>query len=289
MSSVAKSGIFLLGGTLPIYRLGFGAMRLCGEGVWGEPADNANALAVLKEAIQLGINFIDTSDAYGPHTNEYQIAEALYPYPSGLVIATKGGLTRQGPNEWQPVGRPTYLRQCLEMSLRRLKLDKIDLWQLHRIDAKESFEEQMEELAKFVREGKVRYVGLSQVTVDELKRAREIVPIASVQNLYNLGDRSSEDLLEYCGEENIGFIPWFPVASGSLAKPGGPLDTISHETGFTPAQLSLAWLLQKSPVMLPIPGTSSIAHLKENCAAAEISLPSDVIANLENLNAPTTL
>lgn len=263
-------------------RLGYGGMRLTGEGVWGLPKDPANALAVLRRAVELGANFIDTADAYGPATNEEQIAEALHPY-DGLFIATKGGLVRPGPGRWEPLGRPEYLRQCVEMSLRRLRVEAIDLWQLHRIDPQVPLADQIGLMADMQKEGKIRHLGLSQVSVEELGQARQMAEIVSVQNLYNLADRSSEDVLEYCTKEGIAFIPWFPVANGDLAKPGGVLDTLAHETGHTVAQLALAWLLHKSPVMVPIPGTSSLAHLEENMQAASIELSDEVLAELEAL------
>jgi aryl-alcohol dehydrogenase-like predicted oxidoreductase len=286
--SASASGVFHLGGDLPINRLGFGAMRLCGAGVWNYPDDAANAINVLKRCLDLGINFIDTSDAYGPATNEDQIFEALYPYADGLVIATKGGLVRPSAGVWEPLGRPAYLRQCVEMSLRRLGVERIDLWQLHRIDPNVPVEDQIGLMADMQKEGKIRHLGLSQVNVEELKKANSIVPIVSVQNLYNLVDRSSEDVLDYCTEHNIGFIPWFPVASGDLAKPGGPLDHLATDTGHSVAQLALAWLLQKSPVMLPIPGTSSLEHLEENVSAGEITLAPDVVAALDAVKVPTS-
>jgi aryl-alcohol dehydrogenase-like predicted oxidoreductase len=269
-------------------RLGYGGMRLTGEGVWGLPKDPANAISVLKRAVELGANFIDTADAYGPATNEEQIAEALHPY-DGLFIATKGGLVRPAPGQWEPLGRPEYLRQCVEMSLRRLKVDVIDLWQLHRIDPQVPMADQIGLMADMQKEGKIAHLGLSQVSVGELKQAREIAPIVSVQNLYNLADRSSEDVLDYCTAEGIAFIPWFPVANGELARPGGVLDTMAHQTGYTVAQLALAWLLHKSPVMVPIPGTSSLAHLEENLQSASLSLSDDDLAKLEALASAETV
>lgn len=271
-SLAAASGTFSLGGDLPVHRLGFGAMRITGDGIWGDPKDPAGAIALLKRVVELGINFIDTADSYGPEVSERLIAEALHPYSEGLVVATKGGLTRSGPNKWLPVGRPEYLRQCLEMSLRRLKLERIDLYQLHRIDPKVPADEQFSVLAEMQKEGKIRHIGLSEVSVEDIEAARKHFEVVSVQNLYNLSNRKSEDVLDYCEKEGIGFIPWFPVAAGDLARPGGPLDTIAHKTGATVAQLALAWLLRRSPVMLPIPGTSSIAHLEENTAAAKVEL-----------------
>lgn len=282
----AQSGTFLLGGDMPVHRLGFGAMRITGDGIWGDPKDLDSARAVLRRAVELGVNFIDTADAYGPEVSERLIAEALHPYPAGLVIATKGGLTRQGPNQWAPVGRPEYLRQCVEMSLRRLRLDRIDLWQLHRIDPKVPAEEQFGLLKDLQQEGKIRHIGLSEVSVDDLNLARSIVPIVSIQNLYNLTNRQSEEQLNYCSANNIGFIPWFPVASGDLARPGGPLDTIAKDHHATIAQLALAWLLKRSEVMLPIPGTSSLDHLEENTAAAAISLSDTIYQQLDALATP---
>ena len=269
--SVVPGGTFDLGSTT-VHRLGYGAMQITGPGVWGEPADRAGCVAVLRRAIELGIDLIDTADSYGPEVSESIIFEALHPYPDGLVIATKAGLTRQGPGQWLPVGRPEYLRQQCEMSLRRLGLERIDLFQLHRIDPKVPAEEQFGLLAELVAEGKVRQVGLSQVDVADLEAALEVVPVVSVQNLYNLGDRSSEDVLAACEARSIGFIPWFPIASGGLARPGGPVDEVAAAVGATPSQVALAWLLHRSPVMLPIPGTKSVAHLEENCRAASVEL-----------------
>jgi pyridoxine 4-dehydrogenase len=270
--NASASGKFTIGGDLPVHRLGFGAMRITGEGIWGEPRDREEAKRVLKRATELGVNFIDTADAYGPEVSENLIAEALHPYPRGLVIATKGGLTRQGPNEWQPVGRAEYLRQCVEMSLRRLKLERIDLYQLHRFDPRVPVEESLGELKKMQQEGKIRHIGISEVSVSETQRAQKIVEVVSVQNKYNISDRAHEDVLRYCEKNNIGFIPWFPVAAGELTKPGGALDKTAKAHGVTTAQLAIAWLLHRSPVMLPIPGTSSVKHLEENVAAAEIKL-----------------
>ncbi|MGD0314112.1 MAG: aldo/keto reductase [Acidimicrobiales bacterium] len=276
---VLSSGTFSLGGR-EIHRLGFGAMRITGDGVWGEPADRTECVAVLRRAVELGVDLIDTADSYGPGVSEDIIFEALHPYPEGLVIATKAGLTRQGPGKWLPVGRPEYLRQQCEMSLRRLGVEAIDLYQLHRIDPKVPAEEQFGLLSDLLDEGKVRSVGLSQVGVDEIRAARAVVPVASVQNLYNLTDRSSEDVLDYCEAEGLGFIPWFPIAAGSLANPGGPVDAVASETGATPSQVALAWLLRRSPVMLPIPGTKSVGHVEENCGAATVVLTDDQVASL---------
>lgn len=266
------SGTFSIGGDLPVVRLGYGAMQITGPGIWGDPRDPEESMRVLRRAVELGVSFIDTADSYGPYVSEELIQKALHPYPTELVIATKAGLVRTGPGEWHPVGRPKYLRQEAEMSLRRLRLERIDLFQLHRIDPEVALEDQLGELVALQREGKIRHIGLSEVSVDELDAARKLANVASVQNLYNLADRHAEDVLEACEEANIGFIPWFPIATGQLAKPGGPLDAMAKETGHSPAQLALAWLLQRSPVMLPIPGTSSVAHVEENIAAATITL-----------------
>jgi pyridoxine 4-dehydrogenase len=271
-ADAAASGTFTIGGDLKVNRLGFGAMRITGKGVWGEPKDPKEARAVLTRALDLGINFIDTADSYGPETSERLIAEALHPYPKGLVIATKGGLTRSGPDKWEPVGRAPYLMQCVEMSLRRLKLDRIDLYQLHRFDEKTPMEESLGALKKMQQQGKIRHIGLSEVGVAEIKKARRHVTVVSVQNLYNLGDRKHEDVVDYCEKEKLGFIPWFPMAAGKLAKPGGVLDKAAKKHGASVSQLALAWLLHRSPVQLPIPGTSSVKHLKENTAAASLKL-----------------
>ncbi len=266
------SGTFSLGGDLTINRLGFGAMRLTGKGVWGPPADRDEAIRVLRRAVELGVNFIDTADSYGPYVAEEIIREALYPY-DGLVIATKAGLLRTGPDKWVPLGYPSYLRQECEMSLRRLGVDTIDLYQLHRIDDKFPLEDQVLELNKLQTEGKIRHIGLSEVSVDQLAAAQLVAPIVSVQNRYNLTDRAAEMLVDEATAQGIGFIPWFPLAAGPLAAPDGPLAQFGAEHGnATPSQMALAWLLKRSPVMLPIPGTSSLAHLEENVAAAEITL-----------------
>lgn len=266
------SGTFSLGGDLSIYRLGFGAMRITGEGIWGEPKDRDESKRVLKRLPDLGVNFIDTADAYGPEVSEDLIAEALHPYPAGLVIATKGGFTRQGPNRWAVVGRPEYLRQCVEMSLRRLKIDRIDLYQLHRIDPQVAVEDQIGELKKMQKEGKIRHIGLSEVSVKDIERAKKTAPIVSVQNKYNMGDRTHEDVLQYCEKNNLGFIPWFPLEAGKLNKAGSALDQAAKAHNASSAQLAVEWLLHHSPVTLPIPGTSSVKHLEENVAAAEIKL-----------------
>jgi len=268
---VRASGTFALGGDLPVHRLGYGAMRITGEGIWGPPADPDNAKRVLRRAVELGVDFLDTADSYGPYVSEDLIREALHPY-DGVVVATKGGLTRSGPGVWEQVGRPEYLRQCVEMSLRRLGVERLDLWQLHRIDGQVPVEESLGAVKELQDAGKIRHVGLSEVTVAEIEQARKIVDVVSVQNLYNLGNRQSEDVLDYCEREGIGFIPWFPVAAGELARPGGLLDEIARDHDATHAQLALAWLLRRSPVLLPIPGTGSVEHLEENCAAAGVEL-----------------
>jgi pyridoxine 4-dehydrogenase len=271
MSETIKK-TFQLGGDLEVNRLGYGAMRITGDGIWGWPKDVEGSKAVLRRAVELGVNFIDTADAYGPQVSELLIGEALSPYAKGVVIATKGGLTRQGPGKWLPVGRPEYLRQEVELSLRALKLERIDLWQLHRIDPKVPLEESLGEIKKLQDEGKIRHVGLSEVKPHEIEQARKVVEIVSVQNQYNLSDRQHEDVVDYCTKHNLGFIPWFPVASGKLAQPGGKLDEAAKKHGVTVSQISLAWLLHRSPVMLPIPGTTSIEHLEENVAAADLKL-----------------
>jgi aryl-alcohol dehydrogenase-like predicted oxidoreductase len=268
----AASGTFDIGGELTVNRLGFGSMQLTGPGVWGDPKDPDEAVRVLRRAVELGVNLIDTADAYGPVVAEQLIRRALHPYADDIVIATKAGLTRQGPGAWTPVGRPAYLRQQCELSLRNLGVDRIDLFQLHRIDPDVPLEDQVGELKALQDEGKVAHIGLSEVSVEELEAAREIAPIATVQNLYNLTERKAESLLDHCEANQIGFIPWFPLATGKLSEPGGPLDEMSERSGHSPSQLALAWLLRRSAVMLPIPGTSSVVHLEENTAAAEIEL-----------------
>ncbi len=275
------SKTFKLGGKLEIGRLGYGAMRITGKGIWGEPADREAAKQVLQRAVELGVNFIDTADSYGPAVSERLIGEALAPYAKGTVIATKAGLTRQGPDRWLPVGRPEYLTQQVEMSLRWLKKETLDLWQLHRIDAKVPVEESLGAIARLQQAGKIRYIGLSEVSVEEIKQARKVVEIVSVQNEYNITNRKSEKVLEYCESEGIAFIPWFPVAAGKLAQPGGKLDELAKKHDATVSQLSLAWLLHRSPVMLPIPGTSSIKHLEENVKAADVTLSNAEWAELE--------
>jgi aryl-alcohol dehydrogenase-like predicted oxidoreductase len=283
-----KSGTFAIGGDLRAHRLGFGAMQLTGPGVWGEPTDRAEAVAVLRRAVELGINLIDTADSYGPYVSEELIREALHPYPAGLVIATKAGLARTGPSDWIPLGRPEYLRQECEMSLRRLGVERIDLFQLHRIDPKVPADDQFELLKDLQQEGKVHHVGLSEVDIAEIKAGRRIVPIATVQNQYNLVYRNSADVLDYCTHEKIGFIPWFPLATGDLAKPGGALARVAKRLGAKPAQVALAWLLKKSPVMLPIPGTSKVKHLEENAAAALIELDDSIMEELEKQSAASS-
>jgi aryl-alcohol dehydrogenase-like predicted oxidoreductase len=279
----AESGVFSIGGDLPVHRLGFGAMRITGPGVWGEPEDRDEAVRVLRRSSDLGINLIDTADSYGPDVSEELIAEALHPYPGDLVIATKGGMTRQGPGQWAPVGRPEYLHQCVEMSLRRLRVEHIDLYQLHRIDAKVPLEDQLGKLKELQTAGKIRHIGLSEVSVAEIEQARRLVDVVSVQNLYNLTNRQSQDVLDYCTAEGIGFIPWFPLATGELARSGSVLDIAAKDHDATPAQLALAWLLHLSPVVLPIPGTSRVAHLEDNTAAARIKLTPEEVAGLTAL------
>jgi pyridoxine 4-dehydrogenase len=266
------SGTFAIGGDLTVHRLGFGAMRITGAGIWGEPANRDEALAVLRRVPELGVDLIDTADSYGPFVSEDLICEALHPYPAGLVVATQGALTRHGPNIWQVVGRPEYLRQCVLMSLRRLKLERIDLWQLHRIDPKVPAEEQFGVIADMQKEGLIRHVGLSEVSVDEIQKAQSFFPVATVQNRFNLVDRGSEQVLTFCTQNNIGFIPWYPLAAGDLAKPGSVLARMAEQYQATPGQIALAWLLKKSPVMLPIPGTGSVAHLEENVAGAALQI-----------------
>lgn len=286
LANAKASGSFTIGGDLTVNRLGFGAMRITGEGIWGEPKNREEAIRVLRRAIELGVNLIDTADSYGPEVSENLIAVALHPYPKDLVIATKGGLTRQGPNQWLPVGRPEYIRQCVEMSLRRLKLERIDLYQLHRIDPKVPVEETLGALKDLQTAGKLRHIGLSEVTTQEIEQAKKSVPIVSVQNRYNLTDRQSEDIVSYSEKNQIGFIPWFPVAAGELARPGGVLDAFAKRHHASVAQLSLAWLLHRSPVMLPIPGTSSVAHLEENVGATSIQLSDEEWSELEKAAQP---
>jgi len=272
---------FSIGGDLCVHRLGFGAMRITGPGIWGWPDDPDEARRVLRRAVELGVDFIDTADSYGPFVSEILIREALHPYPEHLVIATKAGLTRQGPDLWTPVGRPAYLRQEVELSLRHLGVERIDLLQLHRIDPDVPLEDQIGELAAMREEGKIRHIGLSEVRVEEIEAARAVAPIVSVQNRYNLADREAEPVLEHAERNGIAFIPWFPLATGRLARPGGSLAESARKRGVTPSQLALAWLLHRSPVMLPIPGTSNVAHLEENLAAALIILSDDEAKALE--------
>jgi pyridoxine 4-dehydrogenase len=285
---VHSSGQFTFGGEDPItvYRLGFGAMRVTGPGIWGYPSDKSEAIRVIREAVDLGVDFIDTADSYGPFVSEDLLREALHtgdgsdPY-GGVVIATKGGLTRHGPDEWASVGRPEYLRQCVHMSLRRLGVDRIDLWQLHRIDPDVSEDEQFGVIKEMQDEGLIRHVGLSEVSIEELERAREVMPIVTVQNLFHAGLRQSEALLDHCTAQGIGFIPWFPLGNRALVAPDGPLSHIAASHDCTPAQVALAWLLQRSPVMLPIPGTGSLEHLRENCDAALVTLDDAAMRELE--------
>jgi pyridoxine 4-dehydrogenase len=278
------SETFTLGGDLPINRLGFGAMRLTGNGVWGPPEDRDECVRVLRRAVELGVNFIDTADSYGPYVSEEIIHEALHPY-TDLVIATKAGLLRTGPNVWIPLGNPSYLRQECEMSLRRLGVDRIDLYQLHRIDPNFPLADQLGELTALQSEGKIRHIGLSEIEVDQLTAARELAPIVSVQNMYNLASRKAEPLLDAATTQGIGFIPWFPLGSGPLAAPDGPLQKIASAHNASPGQLALAWLLKRSPVMLPIPGTSKVAHLEENVAARDITLSDDEFEALSTAGA----
>ncbi|HEX3421356.1 MAG TPA: aldo/keto reductase [Candidatus Udaeobacter sp.] len=271
-SNMAMNPTFNLGGDFTVNRLGFGAMRVTGRGMWGWPPDRQNALKVLRRAVKLGVNLIDTADAYGPDTSELLIAEALYPYPKGLLIATKGGLTRPGPGQWVPNCRPDHLKQALDGSLKRLRLDRIDLYQLHTVDSKVPIEESVGALKQMQKAGKIRNIGLSNVDRKEIDRARKIAPIVSVQNRYNIEDRESEDVLGYCEKEKLGFLPWFPIGGGGGLKPENPLNTAAKAHGVSVYQVALAWLLERSPVMLPIPGTSSAVHLEDNCAAAKLKL-----------------
>ncbi|MBU6244064.1 MAG: aldo/keto reductase [Actinomycetales bacterium] len=283
---IAASGTFVLGGftddPIAVRRLGFGAMRITGPGIWGDPADPEIAISVLRRAVELGVDFVDTADSYGPEVSEDLIRAALYPY-DGILIATKGGLTRQGPDQWQAVGRPEYLRQCVQMSLRRLGVERIDLWQLHRIDPKVPADEQFGAIREMQQEGLIRHVGLSEVSVDDLRAAQQGLPVVSVQNLYHLQQQQSQALLDVCTADGIGFIPWFPLGGRTLVAADGPLAGIAERLGCTPSQVALAWLLQRSPAMLPIPGTGSVAHLEENCAAALITLDDAAIAELDAL------
>jgi len=270
--NAARSGTFRIGGDLEVNRLGFGAMRITGNGIWGDPEDPTEARRTLRRLPELGINFIDTADSYGPHVSEDLIAAELAPYKQGLVVATKAGLTRHGPEIWIPCGRPEYLRQCVLMSLRRLKQERLDLWQLHRIDSKVPRDEQFGVIAQMQKEGLIRHVGLSEVNVEEIQAAAKFFPVATVQNLYNLVNRQSETVLEYCEQHGIGFIPWYPLAAGKLSEPGGAVAEVAQRIGAAPSQVALAWVLQRSPVMLPIPGTGKVKHLEENTAAAALRL-----------------
>ncbi|MBV8520065.1 MAG: aldo/keto reductase [Acidobacteria bacterium] len=282
-ADASASGTFSLGHDLPVHRLGFGAMRITGDGVWGPPKDRAEAIAVLRAAVEHGVNLIDTAESYGPHVSEELIAEALHPYPQGLVIATKGGFDRSGPGKWEANARPERLREELEGSLRRLRVDRIDLWQLHRIDSKVPEDEQFGAMREFQREGKVRHVGLSEVNVEQIERARKFgLDVVSVQNRYNLADREWEDVVDYCEREHIGFIPWYPLNTGKLAKPGDALAEIAKAHDATPAQIALAWLLRRAKAMLPIPGTSRVKHLEENMVAASIELSDEEFARISS-------
>jgi len=281
--SAKKSGQFLIGGDLRVTRLGFGAMRITGDGIWGEPADRPEAIRVLRRAVELGINFIDTADSYGPSVSEEIIAEALHPYPVDLVIATKGGFDRPGPNQWVENGKPEHLRSACEGSLRRLRLERIDFYQLHRIDPKVPAEDQLGTLKDLQAQGKIKHIGLSEVSLRQIQHARTIVPIVSVQNRYSIADRGSEDVLEYCEKEKLGFIPWFPLAAGRVVGADSPISRLAARGKATPSQVALAWLLARSPVMLPIPGTSKVKHLEENVAAAELSIDANTMRELDGL------
>jgi pyridoxine 4-dehydrogenase len=283
MTTSTAQPTFDLGGDLTVHRLGYGAMQLTGPGVWGEPADRPGAVRVVQAAVEQGVDFIDTADSYGPQVSEQIIAEAAFPYPDGLVIATKAGLTRTGPGVWPPVGRPAYLKQQVELSLRNLKVDRIDLIQLHRIDPEVPLADQLGAFAELKEQGKVRHIGVSEVSVEELEAAQAITEIVSVQNLYNLTNRQSQDVLDHAEANGIAFIPWFPIATGDLAKPDSPVAAVAAELDATPSQVALAWLLQKSPVILPIPGTKSVEHLTENLAAAQLTLSDDDMAKLDAL------
>lgn len=278
--NAAKSGSFTIGGDLPVHRLGFGAMRITGRGIWGPPADRAESIRTLKRLPEIGVDFIDTANSYGPDVSEELIHEALYPY-KGLVIATKAGLTRSGPDIWTPNGRPDYLKAEAKRSLKKLGVERIDLWQLHRIDPKVPRDEQFGAVKELLDEGLIRHAGLSEVSVAEIEAAARVFKVVTVQNRYNLVDRGSEDVLDYCEKQGIGFIPWFPLAAGDLAKPGSLLDRIAKAQGAAPSQVALAWVLKRSPVMLPIPGTSKVAHLEENVAAVNIALSDDDFAALD--------
>jgi aryl-alcohol dehydrogenase-like predicted oxidoreductase len=279
----AEAGEFKIGGDLRVIRLGFGAMRITGKGIWGEPEDRDQAIRVLRRAVDLGINFIDTADSYGPHVSEQLIAEALYPYPSDLVIATKAGFDRLGPDQWVTNARPEHLRAACEGSLRRLRLERIDLFQLHRIDPAVPVNDQLGTLKDLQSEGKIKHIGLSEVSVTQIENARKAVPIVTVQNRYSVVDRAAEDVLEYCEKANIGFIPWFPLAAGKVSAAGSALAAAAARLKITPSQLAIAWLLWRSPVMLPIPGTSRVKHLEENVAAAQLHVDSETLRGLTKL------
>ncbi|MDR6664559.1 aldo/keto reductase [Rhizobium sp. 1399] len=279
--NAAKSGTFKIGGDMEVNRLGFGAMRITGDGIWGDPKDHAESIRTLKRLPELGINFIDTADSYGPDVSEWLIKEALHPYKKGLVVATKGGLTRHGPNIWLPLGRPEYLIQQVHKSLRNLGVEQIDLWQLHRIDPKVPAKEQFDTIKSLLDSGLIRHAGLSEVSVSDIEAASKVFKVATVQNRYNLVDRTSEDVLDYCAKHNIGFIPWYPLAAGDLAKPGSLLDTIAKKHNAAPSQIALDWVLKRSPVMLPIPGTSKVKHLEENVAAVNITLSDEEFKALD--------
>lgn len=283
----AKAGDFVIGGDLRVHRLGLGAMRITGKGIWGEPKDRGEAVRVLRKAAELGINFIDTADSYGPSVSEEIIAGALYPYPEELVIATKAGLERPGPDQWVPNGKPAHLRKACEGSLRRLRVERIDLFQLHRIDDKVPAEDQLGTLKELQKEGKIKHVGLSEVSVAQIENARKHVPIVTVQNRYSVLDRGAEDVLEYCEKEKIGFIPWFPLGAGQLSAAGSKLAKIAEQAKMTPSQLALAWLLRRSPVMLPIPGTSQVSHLEENVATAAVKIDDGTFQELNKLAGKT--
>ncbi|MGD0436820.1 MAG: aldo/keto reductase [Bryobacteraceae bacterium] len=280
MNNLSEAGSFVIGNDLRVTRLGFGAMRITGKGIWGEPADRAEAIRVLRRAVELGINFIDTADSYGPRVSEEIIAEALHPYPAGLVIATKGGFERPGPDKWVENGRPEYLKSACEASLRRLRLERIDVYQLHRIDPKVPADDQLGALKELQAQGKIKHIGLSEVNVRQIQHAQSIVPIVSVQNRYSLSDRGSEAALEYCEQKRMAFIPWFPLAAGKLSGPDSPVGRVAARSKATPSQIALAWLLARSPVILPIPGTSSVKHLEENVAAAGLRMNESTMQEL---------
>jgi pyridoxine 4-dehydrogenase len=280
--SAAKSGTFKIGGDIEVNRLGFGAMRVTGPGIWGPPADHDEAIRTLKRLPSLEVNFIDTADSYGPDVSELLIKEALHPYNDGSIIATKGGLTRHGPDIWLPVGRPEYLIQQVHKSLRNLGVEQIDLWQLHRIDPKVPAKEQFDTIKSLMDSGLIRHAGLSEVSVADIEAASKVFKVATVQNRYNLVDRTSEEVLDYCSKHGIGFIPWYPLAAGELAKPGSLLDTVAKENGVSPSQVALAWVLKRSPVMLPIPGTSKVKHLEENVRAVDVDLSDKQFSALDD-------